>query len=87
MLFTCFIIFSGQEVGFNIHSLPAVTKTAGLLSENKLLLNSPSIHDRLNDVIDLESDEIENDDWDHNLLLDEVIDLSLKNIYYFRRQC
>ncbi|KNA23936.1 hypothetical protein SOVF_020900 [Spinacia oleracea] len=62
---------SGQEVGFNIHSLPAVTKTAGLLSENKLLLNSPSIHDRLNDVIDLESDEIENDDWDHNLLLDE----------------
>lgn len=42
-----------------------------MLSENKQLLNRPSIHDYLNDVVDLDSDEIE-DDWDTDLLLNEV---------------
>lgn len=44
-----------------------------ILSENKRLMNRPSIHDYLNDVIALDSDEIENDDWDDDPLLDEVI--------------
>lgn len=64
---------SGQEVGFNIPDHPVVRETVSILSENKRLMNRPSIHDYLNDVIALDSDEIENDDWDDDPLLDEVI--------------
>ncbi|XP_010666057.1 uncharacterized protein LOC104883257 isoform X2 [Beta vulgaris subsp. vulgaris] len=61
----------GQEVGFNIPDHPVVRETVSILSENKRLMNRPSIHDYLNDVIALDSDEIENDDWDDDPLLDE----------------
>ncbi|XP_057537959.1 uncharacterized protein LOC130815491 isoform X1 [Amaranthus tricolor] len=62
---------SGQEVGFNIQSLPVPEKTTGILHENELLLNEPNIHDCLDDVVDLVSDEIGNDAWDEDPLLDE----------------
>lgn len=60
---------SGQEIGFNIPNLSVVSETAGVLSENKQLLNKPSIRDYLNDVIILDSDEIEN--WGKDPLLNE----------------
>ena len=67
-----FVFCSGQEVGFNIQSLPVPEKTTGILHENELLLNEPNIHDCLDDVVDLVSDEIGNDAWDEDPLLDEV---------------
>ncbi|KAL2939984.1 hypothetical protein RDABS01_001366 [Bienertia sinuspersici] len=61
---------SGKEVGFSISSPPAAAETAGMLSENRQLLNRPIIHDYL-DVINLDSDEIETVDWGNDPLLDE----------------
>ncbi|XP_021739533.1 uncharacterized protein LOC110705921 [Chenopodium quinoa] len=66
-----YTLHSGQEIGFKFQSLPVVKETTGMLSENTALLNKPNIRDCLNDVIDLDPDEIENDDWDDDLLLDE----------------
>ena len=67
-----FFICSGKEVG-SLLNLPVLTERAGLLTENNLLSKKPKMLECLNEVIDLDSDDIENDDWDDDWLLDEVI--------------
>lgn len=62
---------SGKEVGSITLNRSVVTQTPSVLAENKLLLNKRNMGDRLKDVIDLDSDEIENDGWDVDCLLDE----------------
>ncbi|KAJ8450431.1 hypothetical protein Cgig2_002116 [Carnegiea gigantea] len=61
---------SGKEVG-SLLNLRVLTERAGLLTENNLLSKKPKMLECLNEVIDLDSDDIENDDWDDDWLLDE----------------
>uniref|UniRef100_A0A7C9AZA6 RING-type E3 ubiquitin transferase BRCA1 n=1 Tax=Opuntia streptacantha TaxID=393608 RepID=A0A7C9AZA6_OPUST len=61
---------SGKEVG-PLLKLPVLTERAGLLTEHNLLSKKPKMFECLNEVIDLDSDDIENDEWDVDQLLDE----------------
>ncbi|KAL9231517.1 hypothetical protein vseg_006739 [Gypsophila vaccaria] len=53
---------SGQDAGFIMSDLSLVLQQVHSLKENKSLLKKRSMPDFLTDVIDLDSDEIENDD-------------------------
>ncbi|KAH9613281.1 hypothetical protein KSS87_020806 [Heliosperma pusillum] len=66
-----YTLVSGQDAGSLTSEISVVMEQAPVLKENKLLTNQRDIYDGIRNVIDLDSDDIENDERYDELLLDE----------------